>query len=85
MLDHNDLLPEEQTYPHVVRELQMAYQMKPAEKQVLARVHERLAQSSHALPRLEPVERADSIPLSTVLVCKGRRCAYRRSMVNLVS
>lgn len=65
MLDHNDLLPEEQTYPHVVRELQAAYRLKPAEKQMLARVHERLAQSSHALPRLEPVERADSTSLST--------------------
>lgn len=65
MLDHHDLLPEEQTYSHVVRELQAAYRMKPVEKQVLTHVQERLAQSSHALPQLEPVERADSTLPST--------------------
>ena len=56
MLDHDELLPEEQTYPDFVQELQTAYQMKPEEKQVLAHVHERLAQRSHSHPLLEPVQ-----------------------------
>ncbi len=56
MLDHDELLPEEQASPDFVQELQIAYQMKPEEKQVLTRVHERLAQRSHPHPLLEPVQ-----------------------------
>ncbi|HET7641186.1 MAG TPA: hypothetical protein VFK47_20930, partial [Ktedonobacteraceae bacterium] len=56
MLDHDELLPAEQAYPGLVQELRTTYQMKPAEKQVLTRVHERLAQSSHPLPLLEPAQ-----------------------------
>jgi hypothetical protein len=56
MLDHDELLPEEQAYPDFVQELQTTYEMKPEEKQVLTRVHERLAQRSHPHPLLEPVQ-----------------------------
>jgi hypothetical protein len=50
MLDHDELLPEEEAYPDLVQELQATYQMKPEEKLVLSRVHQRLAESSHPLP-----------------------------------
>jgi len=40
MLDHNDLLPEEKAYPAIVQKLQITYQMKPEEMQVMARVHD---------------------------------------------
>jgi len=56
MLDHDELLPEEQAYPGIVEELRTVYQMKPAEKQALIRVRERLAQSVDALPQIEPVQ-----------------------------
>jgi hypothetical protein len=56
MLDHDELLPEEQAFPGLVQELRTTYQMKTEEKQVLLRVHERLTQSSHPLPMLEPVQ-----------------------------
>ncbi len=62
MLDHDELLPAEQAYPGLVQELRTTYQMKPEEKQVLTRVHERLAQSSHPLPLLEPAQ-AETGPL----------------------
>jgi hypothetical protein len=54
MLDHDELLPEEQAYPDLVQELRQSYRLKPEEKQVLIRVYERLAQNSHPLPLLEP-------------------------------
>lgn len=50
MLDHDELLPEEQASPALVAELRTAYQLKPQEKLVLARVHARLAQSSQSIP-----------------------------------
>jgi hypothetical protein len=56
MLDHDELLPEEQAYPGLVQELRSTYQMKPEEKQVLSRVYERLAQSADSLPLLEPIQ-----------------------------
>ncbi len=56
MLDHDELLPEEQAFPGLVQELRTTYQMKTEEKQVLTRVHQRLARSSHPLPMLEPVQ-----------------------------
>ena len=40
MLDHDDLLPEEQAYPGLVQELRATYQMEPEEKEVLTRVRE---------------------------------------------
>jgi hypothetical protein len=40
MLDHDDLLPEEQAYPGLVQELRTTYRMKPEEKEVLTRVRE---------------------------------------------
>ena len=43
MLDHDELLPEEQAYPGLVQELRTIYRMKPEEGDVLARVHEHLA------------------------------------------
>lgn len=56
MLDRNELLPEEQIYPDIVEKLRAVYQMKPEEEQVLLRVRERLAQSSHTLPLLAPIQ-----------------------------
>jgi len=56
MLDHNELLPEEQAHPAIVEKLRAAYQMKPDEEQTLLRVRERLAQSSHALLLLDPIQ-----------------------------
>jgi hypothetical protein len=43
MLDHDDLLPEEQAYPGLIQELRTTYRMKPEEEEVLTRVHEQLA------------------------------------------
>jgi hypothetical protein len=59
MLDHDELLPEEQAYPGLVQELRSTYQMKPEEKQVLSRVYERLAQSANPLPLFEPIQGED--------------------------
>lgn len=56
MLDHDELLPEEQAHPGFIQELRTTYQMKPEEKQLLAHVHERLAQHSHPLPPLKPIQ-----------------------------
>ena len=56
MLDHDELLPEEQAYPGLIQELRTIYQMRPEEKLVLTRVHQRLAQSSHPLPLPEPIQ-----------------------------
>ncbi|MDQ2714210.1 MAG: hypothetical protein M3Z08_04815 [Chloroflexota bacterium] len=56
MLDHNELLPEEQASPALVAELRTAYQMQPQEKQVLARVHARLAQNAQPIPLPESAQ-----------------------------
>jgi len=56
MLDHDELLPEEQAHPALVQKLRTIYLMKPAEKHVLSRVHQCLAESSHPLPLPEPVQ-----------------------------
>lgn len=50
MLDHDELLPEEQAHPGLIQELRTIYLMKPEEQQVLSRVHQRLAEDSHSLP-----------------------------------
>jgi streptogramin lyase len=47
MLDHDEQLSEERAEPVLIQELQATYRMKPEEKQVLVRVRERLAMSSH--------------------------------------
>ena len=56
MLDHDELLPEEQAHPVLIQQLRATYQMRPEEKQVLTRVHERLAQSTYELPLRESVQ-----------------------------
>jgi hypothetical protein len=61
MLDHDELLPEEQAHPVLIQQLRATYQMRPEEKQVLTRVHERLAQSTHELPLLESVQEERSV------------------------
>ena len=61
MLDHDELLPEEQAHPVLIQQLRTSYQMRPEEKQVLTRVHERLAQSTHELPLLESVQQERSV------------------------
>jgi hypothetical protein len=61
MLDHDELLPEEQAHPVLIQQLRATYQMRPEEKQVLTRVHERLAQSAHELPLLESVQEERSV------------------------
>lgn len=61
MLDHDELLPEEQAHPVLIQQLRASYQMRPEEKQVLTRVHERLAQSTHELPLLESVQQERSV------------------------
>lgn len=55
MLDHDELLPEEQANPGLIQELQAIYLMKPEEKQVLGHVHQRLAHNDSSLPLSEPV------------------------------
>jgi hypothetical protein len=59
MLDHDELLPEEQAYPGLVQKLRTIYHMKPEEQQVLSRVHQHLAEDSHPLPLPESAQ-ADS-------------------------
>ncbi len=59
MLDHDELLPEEQAHPGLVQELRTLYHMKPEEQHVLSRVHQRLAEDSHPLPLPESAQ-ADS-------------------------
>ena len=62
MLGFDDLLPEEQANPAITHELRTAYRLRPAEQQALARVHERLAQSSHTIPPLNAVRVNDLTP-----------------------
>ncbi len=50
MLDHDQLLPEEQANPGLLQELRTIYQVTPEEQRVLARVHERLSMYSYPLP-----------------------------------
>lgn len=61
MLNHHDLLPEEQSNPGLIQELQATYRLRPEEQQVLTRVQERLAHSSQPLPLLDTV-RIDDLP-----------------------
>ena len=63
MLDHDELLPEEQANPALVQELQAIYLLKPEEKQVLRRVHQRIAQNASSLPISEPVQARDQAQL----------------------
>ena len=49
MLDHDELLPEEQAHPALVQELQTIYLMKSEEQQVLSRVHQRLAETRKSI------------------------------------
>ena len=53
MLNHEEQLPAEQAEPQLIQDLQSTYQLKPAEKQVLSRVHTRLAQYNGPLPSAE--------------------------------
>ena len=59
MLDHDDGLlddefSEEQTDPAFIQERRAIYQLRPEEKQVLARVHERLARTAVSPSEFEP-------------------------------
>ena len=59
MLDHDDGLlddefSEEQTDPAFIQELRAISQLRPEEKQVLARVHERLARTAVSPSEFEP-------------------------------
>jgi hypothetical protein len=62
MLKHDELLPEEQANPDLIRELRTTYQMKPEAQQALSRVHERLAQSSRPIPLRESVRTEGRAP-----------------------
>src|SRR5579883_1443537 len=64
MLDQEELLPEEQANPGLIRELQTVYQLKPAEQEVLSRVHRRLAEDSRPLPFSESLQARDHMRLS---------------------
>ncbi len=81
MLDHDDLLPEEQAYPGIVQKLQMTYQIASEETQALARVHERLAQSSHSLPLLKPTE-MENPPFITTASPASRLTRRRQSWLS---
>jgi hypothetical protein len=63
MLDHDELLPEEQANPGLIQELQAIYLMQPEEKQVLDRVHQRLTQNDASLPLSKPVQARDQAQL----------------------
>ena len=64
MLDHDELLPEEQANPLLIQELRATYQLTPDEQRVLARVHERLAQYSYGLPVDEYAHEREYEPVS---------------------
>jgi hypothetical protein len=49
-MNYDDLLPEEQNNPVLVKNLQSRFELKPEETQVLDHVHERLAHFSGTLP-----------------------------------
>lgn len=85
MLEHNELhdelLPVEQANAGLVEELRAIYQLTPEERQVLARVHERLELYAQPIPVPEPVktgysgrERArEALNTSPVLAFSRRR------------
>jgi preprotein translocase subunit SecD len=88
MLDQNDLLPEEQSNPALIQELQTTYRMRPEEQQALARVHERLAHSSHPLPPIDTV-RIDDLSRSrlsaTPFAFPARNAGSRRRWLTRLS
>ncbi|HET8911807.1 MAG TPA: hypothetical protein VFN23_10110 [Ktedonobacteraceae bacterium] len=79
MLDHDELLPEEQANPAVIQELQTIYQLKPEEKALLARVHQRLSQNEFVFPSSEslhergPAQPRGNIAVISPLIRPGRR------------
>lgn len=64
MLDQEELLPEEQANPGLIRELRTIYRLKPAEQQVLSRVHRHLAEDSRPLPLSESMQERGHMRLS---------------------
>ncbi|HEV2581791.1 MAG TPA: hypothetical protein VGT44_13135 [Ktedonobacteraceae bacterium] len=81
MLDQNDLLPEEQSNPALIEELRTTYRMRPEEQQALARVHERLANSSHPLPPVDAVridDLARARQRATRVALPTRNAGFRR-------
>ena len=54
MLDHDELLPEEQVHAALVQKLKVTYHTQPEEEQMLARARKRLESSAQSpLPRLD--------------------------------
>jgi hypothetical protein len=81
MLNENDLLPEEQDNPGLIKELRATYRLKPEEQQALARVHERLSHGSHSLPPFDAVRFDDlsrSPQRATPAELSARTAGFRR-------
>jgi hypothetical protein len=91
MLDRNELLPEEQANPAVVQELQTIYQLKPEEKALLARVHQRLSQNEFAFPSSESLHKRGhaqprgNIAVISPLIRPGRRLRRWNRPLNLLA
>lgn len=72
MLNHTDLLPEEQAHPELCRELATIYQFRPAEEQMLARLQRQL------------VMRQTPYAETSLQIEPSRRLSIRRRSVWLV-